>query len=82
MGVKAPILKKDIMKYRAKITAIQYWVENHYNTNNHSIVKDEKDTYIEVDSMEEAEHLEHLNTLRIEERREKLYIINNFDRWQ
>lgn len=49
------------MKYRAKITQIQSWVENHYNTINHNLVRDVKDTYIEVDNEEEAEYLECMN---------------------
>lgn len=69
------------MKYRAKITAIQTWVENNYNTCSHHIVKDEKDKYIEVDSEEEAEALETLNQLRVEERKLKLHIIQTYERW-
>lgn len=69
------------MKYRAKITAIQAWVENHYNTNKHAIVSDAKDKYIEVDSADEAEELETLNKLRIEERKTKVHIINTYERW-
>lgn len=69
------------MKYRAKITAIQTWVENHYNTNTHHIVSDEKDKYIEVNSEDEAEALETLNQLRVEERKLKLHIILTYERW-
>lgn len=79
-GAQAPIKIKHIMKYRAKITAIQYWVENHYNLYRHRIVIDEKDIYIEVDTEEEAAHLENLNTLSCERRKEKLYIITHFER--
>lgn len=69
------------MKYRAKITAIQFWVENHYNTNKHMIVKDAKDTYIEVDNEEEAMRLEELNKARVLERKLKLEIVNSYNRW-
>ena len=49
------------MVYRAKITKIQSWVENHYNTNLYNLVKDAKDVYIEVSNEEEAELLEVIN---------------------
>lgn len=49
------------MVYRAKITKIQSWVEDHYNTNLYNLVKDAKDVYIEVDNEEEAILLEVIN---------------------
>lgn len=49
------------MVYRAKITKIQAWVEDHYNTNTYNIVRDEKDVYIEVKNEDEAEQLESIN---------------------
>lgn len=49
------------MFYRAKITKIQSWVENHYNINAYSTVCDAKDVYIEVKNEDEAELLESIN---------------------
>lgn len=49
------------MMYRAKITNIQSWIEDHYNTNLYHLVKDAKDVYIEVRDEDEAEHLEQMN---------------------
>lgn len=49
------------MVYRAKITKIQGWVEDHYNLNAYTIVRDAKDVYIEVYDEDEAELLEMLN---------------------
>lgn len=49
------------MVYRAKITKIQSWVEEHYNTNLYNLVKDAKDVYIEVGNEEEAILLEVIN---------------------
>ena len=49
------------MVYRAKITRIQSWVENHYNINAYTIVHDAKDVYIEVKDEDEAELLESIN---------------------
>lgn len=49
------------MMYRAKITRIQPWIEDHYNTNLYYLVKDAKDVYIEVSNEDEAEHLEQMN---------------------
>ena len=69
------------MKYRAKVTAIQAWVENHYNTNKYNLVKDAYDTYIEVDNEDEAEKLETLNKLRREERKLKMEITDTYERW-
>lgn len=51
------------MKYRAKITKIQGWVEEHYNLNAYTFVKDAKDVYIEVDNEDEAELLESLEKI-------------------
>lgn len=50
------------MVYRAKITEIQSWVENHYNFNYYTIVRDAKDVYIEVKNENEAELLELINS--------------------
>lgn len=49
------------MVYRAKITKIQSWVENHYNINAYRTVRDAKDVYIEVKDEDEAELLESIN---------------------
>lgn len=49
------------MKYRAKITNIQSWVESNININRWPLVRDAKDVYIEVDSEDEAELLEQIN---------------------
>lgn len=49
------------MVYRAKITMIQSWVENHYNFNAYTMVRDAKDVYIEVKDEDEAELLESIN---------------------
>lgn len=49
------------MVYRAKITKIQSWVENHYNIDSYTIVRDAKDVYIEVEDGNEAELLESIN---------------------
>lgn len=54
------------MVYRAKITKIQAWVENHYNTNAYTMVRDAKDVYIEVDDEDEAELLESINGKQVE----------------
>ena len=49
------------MVYRAKITRIQSWVENHSNINAFTMVRDAKDVYIEVKDEDEAELLESIN---------------------
>ena len=49
------------MVYRAKITRIQNWVEEHYNFNKYNTVKDAKDVYIEVSEPDEADLLESIN---------------------
>lgn len=49
------------MIYRAKITKIQSWVEEHYNINAYTIVRDQRDVYIEVKDEDEAELLESIN---------------------
>ena len=54
------------MVYRAKITRIWSTIENYYNFNHYNIVRDAKDTYIEVDNEEEAELIERLNRLETE----------------
>lgn len=49
------------MVYRAKITKIQAWVEDHYNINAFRTVRDKKDVYIEVMDEDEADMLESIN---------------------
>lgn len=49
------------MVFRAKITKVQSWVENHYNINAYTMVRDAKDVYIEVKDEDEAELLESIN---------------------
>lgn len=49
------------MVYRAKITKIQSWVEDHYNIDAYTMVHDAKDVYIEVKNEDEAEWLEAIN---------------------
>lgn len=49
------------MVYRAKITKIQAWVENNYNTNAYTMVRDAKDVYIEMKDEDEAKLLESIN---------------------
>ena len=58
------------MVYRAKITKIQNWVEDHYNLIAYTFVRDKKDVYIEVEDEDEAELLENIN--RLEEQQLKL----------
>lgn len=62
------------MKYRAKITKIQAWVEDHYNLNAFTFVKDKYDVYIEVDDADEADLLESLDKLE----RRKMEIISKW----
>lgn len=50
------------MVYKAKITNIQSWVEDHYNINANTILRDAKDVYIEVNDEDEAELLESINS--------------------
>lgn len=70
------------MKFRARITAITAWVDEHYNLNAFARVKDAKDTYIEVNSAEEANDLETLNKIGEAERRQKVKIITTYSRWR
>lgn len=49
------------MVYRAKITKIQSWIDDHYNINVYTKVRDAKDVYIEVKDEDEAELLESIN---------------------
>lgn len=49
------------MKYRAKITNIESWVKENLNVKNCFICHDSTDTYIEVDSENEAILLEYAN---------------------
>lgn len=54
------------MVYRAKITRIWSTIESYYNLKNYNIVRDTKDSYIEVDNEEEADLIEQLNRLETE----------------
>lgn len=63
------------MKYRAKITAIQPWVSEHFFNYENRIVKDAKDVYIEVDSEYTAVQLEQLNKIKNQERSLQFNII-------
>lgn len=49
------------MKYRARITKIQAWVEDYYSANAYTTVKDAKDVYVEVSDPDEADLLEAIN---------------------
>lgn len=49
------------MKYRAKITNCIQLIECHYNFEKNHVCHDKYDTYIEVDTEEEAEIIEELN---------------------
>ena len=60
------------MKYRAKCTKIVSVVETIYNTNNHNLVKDAKDWYIEVNFEDEAVLIERIN----KHEAEKIEMIN------
>lgn len=53
------------MKYRARITRILSSVENIYELRRH-VVNDMKDAYLEVDTEEEADIIERMNTLKTE----------------
>lgn len=53
------------MKYRARITRILSSVENIYELRGH-VVNDMKDSYLEVDTEEEADIIERMNTLKTE----------------
>lgn len=68
---------KDMM-YRAKITSIQAWVEDHYNPKAFTFVKDKSDVYIEVDDPDEADLLESLNKL---ERQKMVTITEWYDKY-
>lgn len=50
------------MMYRAKITKIINRVEGLYNTERYHLVRDSRDTYIEVPSEDEAYFLEAMNS--------------------
>lgn len=49
------------MVYRAKITKIQAWVEDHYDIDAYTMVRDAKDVYIELKRQDEADYLELIN---------------------
>lgn len=68
------------MKYRARVTAIQAWIYDHYDVTKDNLVRDATDTYIEVSTEEEARDLEILNDLRISERIQKADIIKKYNR--
>lgn len=53
------------MKYRARITRILSSVENIYELRGH-VVNDMKDAYLEVDTEQEADIIERMNTLKTE----------------
>lgn len=53
------------MKYRARITRILSSVESIYQLRGH-VVNDMKDAYLEVDTEEEADIIERMNTLKTE----------------
>lgn len=54
-------LTLEIMVYRAKCTKIVSFIESIYNTNNHHLVKDAKDYYVEVCFEDEADLIEQIN---------------------
>lgn len=60
------------MKYRAKITRIFSQIESCYNLREYNVVRETRDSYIEVDNPDEADVIDHLNRLR--EEYDKLYI--------
>jgi len=60
------------MVFRAKITKCYSKVESLLNLSNYSIVRDAKDTYIEVDDETLATLIESMNTA--EERLSKCYL--------
>ena len=61
------------MVYRAKITRIFSTIENIYNLRKYNVVRDSKDSYIEVRTEEEAEIIEKMNKLKTEF--DKLHIV-------
>lgn len=62
------------MKYRARITRILSSVENIYELRGH-VVKDMKDAYLEVDTEEEADIIERMNTLKTEFDKLRIHLI-------
>lgn len=62
------------MKYRARITRIFSDVENLYVLRGHT-VKDMKDVYIEVDTEEEADIIERMNSLKAEYEKLRIHLI-------
>lgn len=68
------------MVYRAKITKIQNWVEDHYNIDYYTIVKDAKDVYIEVKDEDEAELLESINRKQEEQLNLKVQWYTKYDK--
>ena len=67
-----------VMMYRAKITKIVFWVRGFYSVNNFSFVHDEKDTYIEVSTLEEADLLEDINRSYEQAERLKSLLLDKF----
>lgn len=62
------------MKYRARITRILSSVENIYQLRGRTC-HDFKDTYIEVDTQEEADTIERMNSLKAEFDRLRIHLI-------
>lgn len=67
------------MVYRAKITRIWSTIETYYNLKKYNIVRDEKDAYIEVDNVDEAELIERLNRLETERCKTLLTLIEKIN---
>lgn len=59
------------MKYRAKITSCAHLIDNLYDFENAYICKDERDTYVDVKTEEEADLIEQLN--RHQEESQRIY---------
>lgn len=70
------------MMYRAKITRIFSFVESHYNLKKYTIVRDPKDTYLEVNSEDEAELLEKLNQLETERIKTEIFLYEILGRFK
>lgn len=67
------------MVYRAKITKILNWVEDHYNIDAYTMVRDAKDVYIEVKDEDEAELLESINRKQEEQLKLKSQWYETYD---
>lgn len=79
-NISLTIKNSKSMKYRAKITGIEGEIENLYNTNMYNIVKDKKDRYIEVDDIDEAEHIEKMQKAAAHYRELKYQLIAKYNR--